>query len=157
IDDGEVVSEKTYAFRIQQLEHDLAVESIDVLVDGERDVIQNITEDKQQTYVTVDLSEGENTITVAVTYRDGSGETFTAVRDYVVVYAKGEIVLETDLEDEMLVEEEEFSFTAQAKIEQTNIPLSVQHQYENEVADVQEKEKDQYVAHLQEGENKITL
>jgi len=156
IDDGEVVSKQTYSFRIQQLEHDLAVESIDVLVNEKRDDIQNIAEDKQQTYVTVDLSKGENTITVAVTYRDDSGEIFTAVRDYTVVYAEGEVVFETDLEDEMVVEEEELTFTAQAKIGDTNIPLSVKHQYGNEETGVQEKE-DQYVAHLQEGENKITL
>ncbi len=157
IQDNEVTGEKEYTFQIKQLKHDYLVRNVDVSLDSEAGEVMELSEDYSKPVVAkVNLSTGENKISVAVTYEDDIGTTFTVLRNYLVIYDEKSIVIETDLQDQE-VYEETLAFKATATIEDKKIPVQVIVKQGNDETKLEEQEDNQYVATLHEGKNNITI
>ncbi|HIZ44066.1 MAG TPA: DUF4430 domain-containing protein [Firmicutes bacterium] len=145
IREGEVLSSRSYSFTIQQKDHGLTVEDTQVAVNG-----TGVEPFQGQVY----LEEGENTITITVTYTDEEeGRTFQVSRSYHVEVVLGEIALNVrGLSDGAEVSSSSFNFDASASYEGEEIPLlvtlngnTVQRKYSG------------YQCRLEEGENEIRL
>lgn len=157
IQDNEVTGEKEYTFQIKQLKHDYLVRNVDVSLDSEAGEVMELSEDYSKPVVAkVSLSTGENKISVAVTYEDDIGTTFTVLRNYLVIYDEKSIVIETDLQDQE-VYEETLAFKATATIEDKKIPVQVIVKQGNDETKLEEQQDNQYVATLHEGKNNITI
>jgi len=115
INDGEVVQSRHYEFEIEHLLSDHTVKEERVYVNGVQ-VLQfrNV----------VLLCEGQNTIRVVVDYTDPDGKLISVYKDYTVYVDLGEIVIITNL-SEGTVDQEKYSFQAEAKLGGENVPLVV--------------------------------
>ena len=90
IKEGERVKKALYKFTITHKNKALAVQKVQVTVN---DSIVN------QFSGSVSLHAGKNTIRVACTYTDKSGQVKRAYKDYTVYFDKKEITFDTDLAD----------------------------------------------------------
>lgn len=90
IKNGEVVGDKNYSFSIIQKDHHLTVEDIEIKVNGSK---------VQGFFGKVLLTDGENTISIKITYSDQAGKKIIAQRNYIVFVDEGEIIITTDLAD----------------------------------------------------------
>lgn len=141
---GEVVTDEEYSFRIKQKEHDYIVKQTEVFVNEQ-------LEEKFKGSVT--LVEGENTITVKVTYEDKDGKTFSVSKTYTVTLKVKEIIIYSDLEDKAEVNKQELSFKARAEVDGEEIPITVLVNDDP----LKEVSTHQYEAVLHAGENHIVI
>lgn len=108
IKDGEKVSKTDFAFTITHKNKALTVKKVAVSVNGD---------ELPQFTGKCTLKEGKNTIRVACTYTDKSGEVKRAYKDYTVYCDLGEISIETSLsEGDIDTDSDSFDFTAFAYI-----------------------------------------
>ncbi|MEI3608598.1 DUF4430 domain-containing protein [Pseudogracilibacillus sp. SO10305] len=144
IKDGETVTESNYEFRVIHKENDYKVKKTEVLLNGK--VVEKFNGK-------VTLDEDENIIGVKVTYEDKNKNTFTVTKTYTVYFVSDEIIIITNLDDGKVVQNENFSFNAEALLGDETIPLYITHNgNELDVA-----EDNQYNVVLQEGENEFVL
>ena len=110
-----MVQSRHYEFEIEHLLSDHTVKEERVYVNGVQ-VLQfrNV----------VLLCEGQNTIRVVVDYTDPDGKLISVYKDYTVYVDLGEIVIITNLSDGT-VDQEKYSFQAEAKLGGENVPLVV--------------------------------
>lgn len=141
---GEVVTDEEYSFRIKQKEHDYIVKQTEVFVNEQ-------LEEKFKGSVT--LAEGQNTITVKVTYEDKDGKIFSVSKTYTVILKVKEIIIYSDLEDKAEVNKQELSFKARAEVDGEEILLTV---LVND-GPLKEASTHQYEAVLHAGENHIVI
>ena len=113
--DGQTVQTRDYSFTISHKQKELTVVSETVYVNGVKQV---------QFHGNILLEEGENTVRVAVQYRDRNGKVVTAFCDYTVYANLGSIVFVTDLADGQ-TESDRLQFTATATYNGKQIPLTV--------------------------------
>lgn len=105
INDGETVSESVYFFTIEHLVKELEVVRCDVELNGS--VLTGYAGKCR-------LKEGENSIRVSCTYKDGDNRVYRAFRDYTVNLVSPDSAIYTDLTD-CDVFESVFSFTAECE------------------------------------------
>lgn len=142
--DGEIVTEENYEFRIIQLNHDYIVNTIEVLLNGKP--IDDFAG-------TVMLKEGDNEITITVTYQDKKGGQFSVTRHYKVILNTKEIIIYTNLENEQVFENETITFTASAMYDGKSLPVEVEINEKK----VRNTVDDNYEAQLKEDDNKIVI
>jgi hypothetical protein len=142
IKNGEVVAYKSYSFSIIQKDHNLTVEDIEIKVNGS----------KVQGFLgKVLLTDGENTISIKITYSDQTGKKIVVQRDYTVFLNEGDIIITTDLADTS-VDNPVFSFNARAKHKDKDIKLKA---YLN--GEELKGSNGTYTCELREGTNIIRL
>lgn len=142
IKNGEVVTNKTFSFSIIQKDHNLTVEGIEIKVNGS--MVQGFLGK-------VLLSDGKNTISVKITYRDDAGKRLVAQRDYTVFLNESDIIITTDLDD-AVVDNPLYSFNAKAKHKDKDIQLKAYLNNEE-----LQGSKGVYSCELREGTNIIRL
>lgn len=118
ITDGEVVTMAAYEFEIIQLQSEVPLVNQQIYLNGE------IWPGFQNKGV-VTLVEGDNTIKVTCTYEPASGEEFSVSRTYTVILDSERIIIYTDLEDGITVSQAKYSFTAYAKYQGSDVPVTV--------------------------------
>lgn len=142
IKDGETVHSRGYSFEIEHKRKELTVRSVNVYVNGGKQV---------QFKGDVLLDEGENTIRVAVEYADDSGRIIPIYKDYTVNVDLGDIIIYSNLTDKETAERS-ISFNAVAQLDGENAKVTVK------CGDiVLSGEGGQYTAELKSGENIITI
>lgn len=141
IKEGERVKKALYKFTITHKNKALAVQKVQVTVN---DSVVN------QFSGSVSLHAGKNTIRVACTYTDKSGQVKRAYKDYTVYFDKKEITFDTDLADKD-TDTESITFSAAAFYGSDKIPLTVKVNGEKLSGG------ETFTAQLSEGENTITL
>lgn len=114
--DGEIVTKEQYSFRIKQKNHNYIVMDTEVFLNN-----KGVTDFQG----TVSLSEGDNTITVKVTYQDKKGTLFSVSKSYTVILNTKDIIIYTNLENGKVVEEENITFKASAEYEGNEVPVTV--------------------------------
>lgn len=144
IEDGEVVTESDYEFRIIHKENEYTVKQTEVFLNGK--VVEKFDGK-------VTLEENENTIGIKVTYEDNKKESFTVTKSYTVHFEEDDIVITTNLDNDKVVEKQEYSFKAKASFKEKSVPLEIQHNGEKLAIE----KNHQYKVNLKEGENKFTL
>lgn len=142
IKDGETVKKSDYSFEIYHNYSELTVSSVRVYV--------NDTE-IPQFKGNVPLSEGDNTIRVAVEYKDENGKVISVYQNYTVKAELGKIKIETDLTSHE-TENEVLSFTASASYGGESIPVTVTLNNQSVTA-----ESGKYSVKLKNGENRVVI
>lgn len=142
IKDGDTVHSRGYSFEIEHKRKELTVRSVNVYVNGDKQV---------QFRGDVLLDEGENTIRVAVEYADDSGRLIPIYKDYTVNVDLGDIIIYSNLTDKETAERT-ISFNAVAQLDGENAKVTVK------CGDIVLSGEDgQYTADLKSGENIITV
>lgn len=142
--DGEIVTEENYVFRIIQLKHDFIVLETEVFHNGKP--IDDFDG-------ALSLKEGNNAITIKVTYQDADGKTFTVTKHYTVILNTKDIIIYTDLEDEAVTEDRTMTFTASAKYDGKSVPVVVEVNGKK----AKHLSDDRFEATLNENENNIEI
>ncbi len=157
IKQNEVVANNEYQFIVEQLDHDYELQNLDISIDSKDGKVESVSEDLHQpVQIMLQLSKGENNITISATYEDENKVSFTVLRSYTVIYDEKEIIIETDLKNQA-VSDDKITFIASAKQGEEIIPLTVQLHQDNNQDELTEIEKHKYTADLQEGANKFVL
>lgn len=142
INDGETVHSRDYSFEIEHKHSELTVKSLNVYVNGSRQI---------QFKGNVLLEEGKNTIRVAVEYTDSDGRIIPVYRDYTVNVDLGDIIIYSDLTDKDIAEKA-ISFNASAKFDGKDVSVIVKCGDK-----VINGSGGRYTANLESGENIITV
>lgn len=145
IKDGEKVEKTDFAFTITHKSKSLTVKKVAVSVNGD---------ELPQFTGKCTLKEGKNTIRVACTYTDKSGEVKRAYKDYTVYCDLGEITIETSLSDgDIDTDSDSLEFTAFAYVgkEKLSPAVSLNDEKLGDTAD------GRYSVTLSEGENIIKI
>ncbi len=141
----EIVTKKEFSFIVKQKQHDYIVNELKVYLNN------HIESDFTGSVI---LAEGDNAITVLVTYQDTKGKVFSVSKDYTVTLEKGEIIIYSSLNQEMEVTKSELDFSASAQRDDEQIDVAVFANGEELTEDISEGK---YSARLNKGQNKITI
>lgn len=146
ITDGEIVTAADYEFEVIQLQTEVPIVNQQIFLNGE--VWPGF-----QNHGIVTLSEGENTIKVTCSYQRDGEEEFSISRSYTVYLESERIVIYTDLQDDMTLSEADLAFTAYARYQGEDVPVTVTLNGK----ECSQEEENVYVVRLQNGDNTIKI
>lgn len=146
ITDGEIVTVADYEFEVIQLQTEVPIVDQQIYLNGE-------SWPGFQNHGIVTLSEGENTIKVTCTYQREGEDEFSISRSYTVYLESERIVIYTDLQDDMTISEADFAFTAYARYQGNDVPVTITVNKST----CSETEENVYAVRLQNGSNTIKI
>lgn len=157
IEDGEITTESSYTFGIKQLEHHNTIRNIAVGIASAQSRVEHVTEDySRPVIVRTKLAEGKNKISITITYMDDSGGQFRVTRTYAVIFDDSNIVIETNLKNQIVMNEN-LRFKAIAKLGEKQIPVTITSTNDGGENEIHQESPNQYSINLKEGNNTIVI
>lgn len=141
---NEIVTEKEYSFVIKQKNPNLKVKKTEVFLNN------TLVPDFNGAVI---LDDGRNSIRVKITYEDADGKVFSVSKTYTVHLNTEDIIIYSNLDEEMKVTKAKLYFTAWAKKGEKTLPVDVKLNEQK----VKGENGDRYNVTLNEGENKIII
>lgn len=141
---NEIVTEKEYSFIIKQKNPNLKVKKTEIFLN---DILV------PEFNGTVILDEGKNSIKVKVTYEDTDGKVFSVSKTYAVHLNTEDIIIYSNLDEEMKVTKDKLYFTAWAKKGEKTLSVDVKLNEQK----VKGENGNRYNVTLNEGENKVII